>query len=304
MEIKQLITFYTVAREMSFSQAAVVLNYAQPTITTHIQNLELELGVPLFDRLGKKITLTTAGERLLTYAEHLIRMEGEARLAVTNSTDEPHGELVITTSGSILGYHLPPVLQRFREDYPAVRARVVPSLHGDIVEMVAKGGVDIGLAYRQSLPDTVDYIKLMNERLLWVCAPEHPLAELRNVGAQELTRHRILFYSRWCPLCALFDDILQKYDIDMSPEVEFYEFDSLKRYIKRGTGFSLMPAIVVAEDVERGELAVIDWVESELTIPIWFIWHRDKWMPPSSIAFRDLVIEMLAENVPNNLVLG
>ena len=176
MEIKQLITFYTVAKTLNFSQAAIHLNYAQPTISTHIQSLEQELNVPLFDRLGKRIALTAAGERLFDYAEHMIRIEGEARTMVSQSGAEPEGDLRIHASGSMLGYHLPPVFRKFKSSYPLVNLIVAPPSIENFVDAVINGDTDIAIVYRQELPDTVDYIKLFIEPMWLVCAPDHPLA--------------------------------------------------------------------------------------------------------------------------------
>ncbi len=298
MEIKQLVTFYAVAQSLSFSQAAVDLNYAQPTITTHIQILEQELGVPLFDRLGKKITLTTAGERLLSYAEHLIRIEGEARSVIVNSAAEPVGDLLIAASGSLMSYHLPPIIEAYKHQFPAVNLRIMASvLNQDLVQAVTQGEFDMGLVYRQVLPDTVDFIKLMDETLLLACSAAHPLAQSGRLELSELPYHTILFMAHSCPLRNVFDQILDQHQIRISPDIEFNDYDTLKRYTKMGTGVALFPVAVIQEEMQRGEIVSLDWLGNELTMPIWLIWHREKWMSPAVTAFRDMVVEMLGCDV-------
>ena len=95
MEIRQLITFRAVAQTLSFSRAATQLNYAQSTVSAQIQGLEEELGVALFDRLGKSVALTDAGQRLLGYAEKMLNLADEA-LAVVSNADIQTGPLTIS----------------------------------------------------------------------------------------------------------------------------------------------------------------------------------------------------------------
>ena len=102
MEIKNLVTFREVAHTLSFSRAAEALNYSQSAVTMQIKALEEELGAPLFDRVGKRIMLTSVGERLLTYAETLTDLEAEARMMLSNALQQPADRLVIDASDTMM----------------------------------------------------------------------------------------------------------------------------------------------------------------------------------------------------------
>src|SRR5262245_23144064 len=110
MEFRNLSTFLAVAKTLSFSQAAQMLDYAQSTVTVQIQALEEELGVPLFDRLGRRVALTEAGNQLLWYAQKFVELEKEAHTVISNDP-EPAGVLTIGAPETTCAYRLPPLLR-------------------------------------------------------------------------------------------------------------------------------------------------------------------------------------------------
>src|ERR1700733_3421719 len=106
MEIRQLIIFQTLARTLNFTRTATTLNYVQSNVTAQIQNLETELGVRLFDRLGKRVALTDAGQSLLPYVEHVLESVDALRNSVTTKQD-PVGTLTISAPETLCTYRLP-----------------------------------------------------------------------------------------------------------------------------------------------------------------------------------------------------
>jgi DNA-binding transcriptional LysR family regulator len=119
MELRQLKTFMAVAHFLNFNRAAQALNYAQSTISTQIRLLEEEFGKPLFDRLGKTVVLTEAGEVLLRYAGKMLDIEKETRAQVAGR-EETQGSITIRVPQSISAYLLPPVIKAFNARFPKV----------------------------------------------------------------------------------------------------------------------------------------------------------------------------------------
>ena len=120
MELKPLQTFKILADELNFTRTAERLNYAQSSVTAQIQGLEQELGVPLFERLGRRIRLTEAGTRLLRYADEILRLTDEALLAVPGQ-GEPSGTLTIGAVESLCTYRLAPILMETNDSEMASR---------------------------------------------------------------------------------------------------------------------------------------------------------------------------------------
>ena len=150
MEIRQLKTFQTVARFLSFNRAADELHYAQSSISAQIQALEEELGVQLFDRLGRRILLTEAGVRLLQYAEKILDLADEAPSGVVDSR-ELRGSLTIKVPETIGVHRMPPVISRFRSRYPKVRLRFVSCSHEGLQKDLRKGITDLAFLLTESI---------------------------------------------------------------------------------------------------------------------------------------------------------
>jgi DNA-binding transcriptional LysR family regulator len=138
MDLRQLTTYRVLARTLNFHQAAEQLHCVQSTVTAQIQALEDELGARLFDRLGRRVVLTDAGTRLVAYADRLLNLADEARLAVSGREEEV-GTLTISATETLCTYRLPAVLHRFRSYYPQVRIVFLPQPIPNCVKRLQKG---------------------------------------------------------------------------------------------------------------------------------------------------------------------
>ena len=137
MELRQLKTFQTVTRLASFNRAAEALNYAQSTVSAQIKLLEEEFGVPLFNRLGKNITLTEAGQMLMRYSQRMLDIEKET-LTKVSGWEEPHGSISIRIPQSIGTYLLPSVLSKFKESFPRVGFDISTCAYNELIQELKK----------------------------------------------------------------------------------------------------------------------------------------------------------------------
>src|ERR671915_2556338 len=150
VELRQVATFRAVAEELSFSRAAVKLGYVQSSVSAQVAALEKEFGVPLFDRLGRRIALTDAGEVMFAYSGKLLALADQTREAVVDvgvGSGEVTGSLTVSAPETLLTYRLPRLLALFHERYPKVRLSVRPSaigkLMGETREAVEEGRVHV-----------------------------------------------------------------------------------------------------------------------------------------------------------------
>src|SRR5690349_21719254 len=143
MELRQLITFRVLARTLNFTRTASELGYVQSSVTAQIQALEAELGVPLFDRLGKRVSLTDGGRQLLEYAERILALADEARAAVSADAT-PRGTLSIGAPETLCTYRLPAILHAFRDRYPQVQILFRANPVATLRQCVSTGVIDVG----------------------------------------------------------------------------------------------------------------------------------------------------------------
>jgi DNA-binding transcriptional LysR family regulator len=144
MEVRQLEIFRILARELSFTRTAEKAHCVQSNVTVQIRGIESELGVPLFERLGKQVRMTVNGERLLPYADRILHLLEEASV-VAAGTELPAGKLYIGSPESVLTYRLPPVLQVFRSTFPEVDLTFHSSGTRELIPQLEQGELDLGL---------------------------------------------------------------------------------------------------------------------------------------------------------------
>lgn len=288
LEIRNLRTFQTVARLLSFNQAAQALNYAQSTVSAQVQALEEELGVHLFDRLGRGILLTEAGGRLLNYADKMLDLAAEARAEVSQTT-ELTGSLTIRVPESLATHRLPPVVQRFHQQWPGVRLLLITCAHEALKADLRKGVTDLAFLLADSISAADLGVELLgSEPLALVCGPGHPLCSEPGVSAELLARQSLLLTRVDCSYRRLLEGMLAQPAGQGLSIMEINSVAALKQCLARGLGVSLLPAVAVVAELAAGHLVALPWEGDGLSVGSLMVWHNHRWLSPSLAAFMEL----------------
>jgi DNA-binding transcriptional LysR family regulator len=294
LDLRQLATFRMVATLLSFSGAASALNYAQSTVTMQIQSLEAELDVPLFNRMGRQIELTEAGKRLLEYSERLLDLSEEARLAVSGDAT-PGGTLVITAPETICTYRLPPILRAFRAAMPATRLIFRPMPYREAYEQVREGLVDVGFLLEKTVNGASLHIECLRpEPMVLLAAPDHPLAERREVFTEDLDGEVVLLTERGCGYRALFEAALARAGVFPAARMEFGSVEAIKACVSAGIGIAVLPHVAVADKLREEEIVALPWAGMPFEVATYLVWNKNKWLSPAMETFIDLCREMIA----------
>jgi len=284
LEIRQLKTFQTVATLLSFTRASRQLHYAQSSVSAQIQTLEEELGVKLFDRLGKRVLLTEAGERLRQYAQKILDLEEETRVEVAGM-NAPQGALNIRIPETLGEYRLPPAIKRFHEQYPAVRLRFITCSHDGLQEDLRKGVTDLAFLLTESIHSADLNVEALGFETIVLAAPcHHPLRRRPRVRTADLQGETILFSRVDCSYMKSFLLMAQAAQIHFSAMIEFNSVAILKRCVKEGIGIALLPRIAVAHDIAKGQVAALKW-EDAFEVAILMTWYKERWISPTLNAF-------------------
>ncbi|MFE1098335.1 LysR family transcriptional regulator [Streptomyces smyrnaeus] len=300
MELKQLETFLVVARHLHFTRAARELGYVQSSVTAHIKALEAELGVALFERLGRRVTLTEPGRELCGHARALLGQAEQAREAVRGAGEDPHqvrGTLRVAAPESLSAYHLPPVLRAMRTRFPLLRLAFQPAGRGPLLDALAEGTLDAGFLQEEAVDSPgVRAERMRREPLRLVCRPEHPLAGKPLVSTAELAGETVLLLEPGCVQRVVMERELSR--AGLSPQtIEFFSLEALRRCAAAGLGVGLAPASSVDEEIARGELAVLPW-EHEPVLDIFFVRHAARAMTPAVRELAGLARELWSEAEP------
>lgn len=277
MEIRQLITFIKVVQLESFSKAAEDLGYSQSAVTVQIRLLEEELGARLFDRLGKRISLTAQGSQFLTYAHNILDEVNRAKLSLGDDTDYSN-PIHIGTIESLCFSKLPPILHYFREHYPKVAIRVTTASPEELIEMMEHNQVD--LIYILDEPRyNNNWYKAMESReeVVFVASPDFPLAGRRNLHLEDLLPGPFFLTERDANYRRVLDRYLASRQIVLSPFLEISNTEFIIKMIRENHGLSYLPYFAVQESARRGELAVLDVADFHASMYRQIFYHKDKW---------------------------
>ncbi|MBY8856668.1 LysR family transcriptional regulator [Nocardia sp. CA2R105] len=278
MELKHLTTFLSVARHLNFTRAARELDYAQSSVTAQIKALESDLEVRLFERLGRRVTLTDAGRELCVHAQPILSRAQQAREAVQGAAEEPgkiKGTLRIAAPESLCAYRLPRVLRTLQDRFPLLQVVFGPAGRVPLVTSLADGTLDAGFLLEESVDGPMLHTQRMaGEPLQLVAPPSHRLCASESVTTSDLAAETLLLIEQGCAQRSVMDQELRSAGIRPAT-MEFISIEALKRCAAAGLGIAMLPATSVADEVSRGELEVLSWTR-ELTLHIFLVRHKDR----------------------------
>ncbi len=296
MEIRHLTTFLTVAKLLSFNKAASRLNYAQSSVSAQIQALEEELGVQLFDRMGRYILLTEAGERLIQYAEKIIDLADETRAEIRDEK-EPRGSLTIRVPQSLSAYRLTSVLREFHKRFPTVGLILTPCAHESVRKDLQKGGIDLAFLLTDSYSAADLEVEVLGfESIVLVASPTHRLAKQELVRTRDLQGETVLLSKVDCSYRRQFERMMQEEGAFPGSTPIFHSVDSLKRCVIEGMGVTVLPEVSVSEEIKQGKLARLRWEEGEIEVAALMIWSKGRWLSPTLSAFIETARKALKKN--------
>jgi DNA-binding transcriptional LysR family regulator len=314
VELRQVETFRVVAQELSFSRAAAKLGYVQSSVSAQVSTLERELGVPLFDRLGRKIALTNAGEVMFAYSGKLLALAEQTREAVVDvgaGSGEVTGSLTVSAPETLLTYRLPKLLALFHERHPKVRLLVRPSVIGRLVgsarKAIEEGKVDVAFVLDEPLGERAQSANLAVETLVAenvsVVAPtSHALASSSAVLAHDLRGEAVLLPEApesGCAYRGQFERQLGSAGVVPPETMEFQSIEAVKQCVAAGMGVSVLPSVAVDVELKVGTLAALRWSEP-FEVLTQMSWHEARWMSPALRAFLEAAREVFSATPASN----
>ena len=289
MTIIQLETFLRIVERNSFSSAASDLGYAQSTVTMQIKQLEEELGSDLFNRLGKTISLTPAGERLVVYAEKLLQLDREIHLEVPDQA-EPAGIIKLGVSESLCYNCCPQILMQYRKKYPKVDIRLQFITHDSFPELLKRGELDIVYTLNPFIEDdSLTLVYKHPETLGFYVYPEHGLAKKSKVKEDDLKDVPLLVTSHNCSFRQMLLADLAHKGIVSRIAIETSSKEILKQFAISGLGVAFMPDMVAVTERENGSLVRLDWAGDDFPVYSQIFLHKNKRVIGAIEGFLELV---------------
>lgn len=289
MDFIYIRSFLEVARCQSFTKAAENLGYVQSSVTTHIQKLEQEYGVILFERFGRSMRLTSAGEQLRDTFEQILALYESSKHMISRPAK---GHLDIGTIESLFSFFLPPVFHRFRHSYPEINLQVHPITETQILQLVKTGEIDMGVVLDQPIQEEdIESIKLREEELVLVASPGHRLQHAVQLDASDLNGQSYIATEHTCTYRHAFERLLGRHGVAYDVHHEFGSLEAIKQCVAYGLGIGLLPRISVLRELAEGRLIRLPFAHPDITFYTQIVIHRKKWRDPAIRHMIDLLHE-------------
>jgi DNA-binding transcriptional LysR family regulator len=291
MEFYQLVYFRKVAETKSISRAAEELFVTQPAVSKQIKAIEEELGVLLFDRLGKKVHLTRTGEALYGHAVKILQSVDEAKAAVKGISGECSGELVIGTSDHISLHRLPDILKSYIAAHPKVDLKLRCHRSETILELVRKNLVDLGVITLPKAAGNIVSTTIWKDPMSLVFPTAHPLASMKDIRLRDAAGYGLILPEPGTTTRNTIDEAFAKKRLVPAVAMEVVYIETIKGLVKAGLGISILPDKAVEEETKGGMLMKAPIKDARISRDLGVVYLRDKYLSRPAAEFLGLLKE-------------
>ncbi len=285
MDTASLSAFLEVARSESFSLAAESLHLTQPAVSKRVSGLEKTLGVSLFDRVGRRVTLTEAGRALLPRARQLMLDLEDMRRAVGNLAGPITGSLKIGTSHHIGLHRLPPALRAFSTQHRQVRLDLRFIDSEEAYEAVLSGELELGIVTLPPEPDgRLIAREVWLDPLAFVAGPDHPLAQQASVELADLTQHAAILPSSSTFTRQIAATLFNERGLELNVSMTTNYLETIKMMASIGLGWSVLPA-----SMADAELKILNINGIQLSRRLGVVYHPKRTLSRAAAAMLDLL---------------
>lgn len=278
MNLNQLKLFYLTARYKSPSAAAEFLNISQPAVTTGIHRLEDHYDVKLFQRDGKTMALTEAGEALFKLAQKVFEIEQLAEDCIRNFQVRNEKRIQIHASETFGAYYLPALINRFNGLYPDVNISVDIMQTDQVIENTIGIHNDIGFISYPIENDRLLIREIIEDKLVVIVSPDHSLAAKACIRPADLEKQVIIMHEKSSAIRKALLTFIDKDNIQITTSVAYSNNEAIKRAVELRAGIALISRLVADKEIKRGELKAVPLSDSSIGRKFYLIHHKDKYI--------------------------
>ena len=270
---RQLRAFVTLANTGSFTRTGKDLFLSQSAISHAIRALEEDVGCRLFDRMGKSVSLTPAGEQLLHHARSILEDMAQARAALEKLGKWGRTHLRVATSEAACEALLPSVLAQHKEQFPQCQVTVASADMSEAVDLLHNGHADLVLSLEPGPEAGVEFVPLFTDELQLLVSARHPWAVTRQVVREEVPTQPYILYSRSSHTSRLVEGYFRHEDMTLLTMMEVGSMSAIRELVGRGLGVAILAPWVARDEIAAGTLVALPLGRRKL-IRSWGVLHR------------------------------
>jgi LysR family transcriptional regulator, low CO2-responsive transcriptional regulator len=291
LTLRQLRVFAEVARHLSFVRAAEALFLTPPAVTMQIKELEAAVDLTLFDRQGRKVSLTTAGEYFLVYTKRMLATLKDAEDAMSRFRKLETGVLTVGLV-STAKYFVPRLLALFRREHPGVEVRLqVSANRTQLVTMMVNGEIDLGIMGRPPREVATRAEPFAAHPHVFVAPKGHPLLRGGSARVEDLAEHALIAREAAAGTRALMDRFFLDHHVTPRIVMEMPSNETIKQAVMAGMGLSFLSLHTLGLELRAGEVELVP-VEDTPVMRMWNVVHlQSRLLSPAAEAFRYFILE-------------
>ena len=302
MDLWQLNILCKVVEQRSFSKAGKLVRLSQPTVSSHIKDLENHFGCRLIDRLAKEAVPTKEGELLYHYAKRLIGLRDETEDALRQFKESVEGNLIIGGSTIPGGYVLPKLIGSYLKKYPKVHVSLRVGGTGQIVADILSGKIELGVVGARISDHHLEQIVLLEDEMCLIIPRDHKWGNTDEIGLDELLREKFIVRESGSGTLKSFQNKLKKsgYALkELNIVSELGSTESVVQGIKNDIGISIVSPIAVADELHSGSLKALKIRGLNLKRHFFLTRHKNRSLSPPGQAFSRYLTKILSVELPN-----
>ena len=292
MQFESLKVFCDLVETKSFTKAAQANDVTQSAVSQTISALEAHFKSLLVERSKKNFRLTSEGQVLYDYSKRLLQSYNAIHSKMQELKDVVSGSIRLSTVYSIGLHDLPPYIKRFMKDHPDVNIHVEYRRASQVYEDVVGNIVDLGMVAYPAPDARLETVPLRQDRLLLVCAPQHPFAKRKSVKFTQLNGQKFISFDPDTPTRKALDKIFKKHGVEPNHVMEFDNIETAKRAVEIDCGVAIVPEDTVLQEVANETLAAVR-LEGDNYRQLGIIYKKSKVLSPAMKQFISLLKEKL-----------
>ncbi|MDE4542774.1 selenium metabolism-associated LysR family transcriptional regulator [Thermoanaerobacterium sp. R66] len=289
MNFRELNIFLSVCEYGSMSEAAKHLYMTQPAISQAISELEEEYNVKLFDRIGKKLVLTHAGEILRDYGKKINLLLMETENTLQNISDTKAGKLKLGASRTVGTYLLPKIIGKFLKLYANVELPFCISNTTEIVNMILNSEIDLGIVEGPIHSDSIEKKHLLDDELYLICSKEHQWAKKNIIQMDDLSKADFIMREVGSGTREIFENTMKSHNIEYDIKLELNSIEAIKKAVEANLGVSVISKLALNEELKSSKLIKIEIEGIKFTRKFNIIYHKDKYLSDLHKKFIDFI---------------
>lgn len=288
MDVRDLQVFLSVATHLNYTRAGEELNLSQPSVSVRIRQLETELGVTLFEQLGKKVALTDAGNLLVPHARRVMAAVQDARHAIDELQGLESGSLRIGASTTPGMYLIPQTVARFKARHPKIELHLRIRDTREVEEAVIRNEFDFGFVGGHLTTKEVSALPWLTDELLLVVPPHHRFAGKKTVKKQDLESARFILREQGSATRATIIDHLKESEINVETVMEMENPESVKQAVLSGLGIAFISKFAVAAELKAKTIVAVRVNGLSIKRELKIVYRKDKHLTRAALALIEV----------------